>query len=99
MSTNRAQSVLAAPEIIAVEYGQTGEIKVRVKGDPNRRAIQGRIKNAAGGEFGPLITFKSSKEIIFDSLTSGVTYVMQLIGLGGSTGLSDWSEPVSKIAL
>lgn len=98
VSTNRTQTVLGAPEVIAVEYGQSGEIKVRVKGDPNRRVIQGRIKSV-GGEYGPVISFKSSRRIVFDSLIAGTTYVMQLCGLGGLTGQSDWSEPVTKTAV
>lgn len=98
VSTNRAQSVLSAPAVTAVENAQTGQIKVRVKGDANRRAVQGRIK-AAGGEFGPVISFASSRRILFEGLTAGTTYVMQLCGLGGNTGQSDWSEPVTKIAV
>ncbi len=98
VSTNRAQTVLNPPEILAVDYGQAGQLKPRVKGGPNRKAIQGRIK-PLGGEFGPVISFKNSREILFGGLTAGVTYVFQLCGLGGSTGQSDWSDPVSKIAL
>jgi len=99
VSTNRAQTVLGAPEILDASYGQAGEIKLRVTGDPNRKAIQGRIKAATGGEFGPVITFKNSRNILFKGLTAGTTYVMQLCGLGGSTGQSDWSAPVNKIAV
>jgi hypothetical protein len=32
-------------------------------------------------------------------LAAGTTYVMQLCGLGGSSGQSDWSEPVTKVAV
>ena len=99
VSTNRVQTILDPPQIIAVDHVQTGQLKVRVAGDLNRRGIQGRIKDAKGGEFGPVITFRSSKEILFTGLTAGTTYVLQLIGLGGKTGQSDWSDPVSKIAL
>ncbi|MEY2491676.1 MAG: hypothetical protein QOH24_627 [Verrucomicrobiota bacterium] len=99
VSTNRVRTVLEPPQILAVTMPQTGQLQVRVNGDPNRRAIQGRIKDAKGTEFGPTITFSSSKAILFDGLTAGTTYVMQLIGIGGSTGKSDWSDPVSKIAL
>ncbi len=98
VNTNRTQSVLNAPVIVGTEYGQTGEVKLRVQGDPNRRAIQGRCK-VQGGEWGPVITFQSSRKILFDSLVAGSTYLFQLIGLGGSTGQSDWSEPVTKIAV
>lgn len=98
VSTNRAQSVLAAPEIIAADYGQAGEVRLRVRGDANRRAVLGRIKSK-GGEFGPIVTFRSSRDILFAGLSAGTTYVMQICGLGGSTGQSDWSEPVEKMAL
>jgi hypothetical protein len=98
VSTNRAQTVLNPPEVVAVDYGQTGEMRLRVKGDPNRKAIQGRVKTL-GGEFGPVLSFKNAKSILFNGLVAGTTYVFQLCGLGGSTGKSDWSAPVQKIAL
>ncbi len=98
VSTNRARTVLAAPDVIGSKYGQTGEIQLRVKGDRNRRAVQGRVK-PLGGEFGPIVTFATSREILFKGLAAGTTYVMQLCGLGGSTGQSDWSAPVTKIAV
>lgn len=99
VSSNRTQQVLEAPVIVGAHHGpQTGEIKLRVKGDPNRKAIQGRAK-ALGGEFGPVITFKNARDIVFDGMIAGTTYVMQLCGLGGSTGQSNWSEPVTKISL
>jgi hypothetical protein len=98
VSTNRARAVLAAPEVVASNYGQAGEIQLRVKGNRNRRAIQGRVK-ALGGEFGPILTFPSAREILFKGLAAGTTYVMQLCGLGGSTGQSDWSAPVTKVAV
>ena len=97
-STNRARTVLAAPEVVASAYGQTGEIRLRIKGNRNRRAIQGRVK-VLGGEFGPIITFPTARAILFRGLTAGTTYVMQLCGLGGSTGQSDWSAPVTKVAV
>ena len=98
VSTNRAQTVLNAPEVTAAEYGQAGEIRLRVKGDANRKAVLGRCKTM-DGDWGAVLTFKNSRTILFDGLKAGTTYVMQLCGLGGSTGQSDWSEPVSKMAL
>ena len=98
VSTNRTQAVLNAPEVISVDYGQAGEIKLRVKGDPNRKAVLGRLKTM-DGDWGPVLTFRNSRSILFQGLKAGTTYVMQLCGLGGSTGQSDWSEPVSKVAV
>jgi len=98
VSTNRAQTVLNPPQVAGVDYGQAGEFRVRLKGDQNRKAVQGRIK-PLGGDFGPVVSFRNAKQILFAGLTGGTTYVMQFLGLGGSTGKSDWSDPVSKMAL
>ena len=51
------------------------------------------------GEWGSVLTFKNGRSILFDELKAGLTYMFQLCGLGGSTGQSDWSEPVSKVAI
>jgi hypothetical protein len=97
-SSNRAQTVLPAPQIIAVENAQSGELRARVKADPTAKSFQGRIRQASGSEFGPSISFKNSRSILFKGLTAGVTYVLELCAIGGSTGQSDWSNPVSKMA-
>ena len=98
VNTNRTQTVLNPPQVTHAEYGQAGQIRLRVKGDPNRRAVLGRCKTM-DGDWGPVLTFKNSREILFAGLKAGTTYVLQVCGLGGSTGQSDWSEPVSKIAV
>ncbi len=97
VSMNRTQVVLAPPKILDVTVRQSGELKVSIGGDPNRKSILGRIK-PLGGEFGPVISFKNSRNIIFAGCIAGTAYVMQLCGLGGSTGQSDWSDPITKIA-
>ena len=99
VSTNRAQNVLPQPQVVAVDYFQTGVLKVRVRADANAKSYVGRIKQSSGSEFGPSISFASSRKILFKGLTAGATYVMQLCAVGGSTGQSDWSEPVSKMSM
>ena len=99
VSTNRAQNVLPQPQVLAVDYGQTGQLKLRVRADANAKSYVGRIKQSSGSEFGPSISFKNSRKILFKGLTAGATYVMQLCAVGGSTGQSDWSEPVSKMSM
>lgn len=101
------QTVLDPPQIIAVGHGQTGQLKVRVFGDMNRRGIQARIKDATGGEFDPRpqligIGGKTGTPIQLPGFPSHTQ------SLGGSRrrddalwalSQSDWSGPVSKIAL
>jgi hypothetical protein len=69
-----------------------------VTGDPNRRSFLGRIKAVNGSEFGPSISFASSRDILFDGLTSGMKYIIQLCGIGGTTGQSDWAETGPNMA-
>lgn len=93
VSTNRAQRVLNPPQVLAVENAQKGELRARVKADPNSKSFVGRIKEANGTEYGPTISFKNSRSILFKGLTAGMTYVFELMAIGGSTGQSDWSDP------
>ena len=89
-STNRARSPLQQVEVTSVYPAQSGELKVQVKTQRNVKAYEGRIK-AAGSEFGPSISFASSRAILFKGLTAGVNYTLQLCAIGGTTGRSDWS--------
>ncbi len=97
-STNRTQSPLGQLEVVNVENGQSGALKVRVRPQANTKAYEGRIK-AAGSEFGPSISFASSRAILFKGLSAGVNYTLQLCAIGGSTGRGDWSNPVTKMAV
>lgn len=97
-STNRAQSPLAQLEVVGVENARSGELRVKVRPQPNTKAYEGRLK-AAGSEFGPSVSFASSRAILFKGLTAGVNYTLQLCAIGGSTGRGDWSDPVTKMAM
>jgi len=96
-STNRAPSVLDKVQIVGVDNGQTGELKVRIDPIANAKGFDGRIKSGTG-EYGPSISFQNSKSI-FKGLTAGITYTLQLCAIGGSTGAGDWSDPVSHMAM
>ncbi|MGI9086923.1 MAG: hypothetical protein ACR2HH_04145 [Chthoniobacterales bacterium] len=98
VSTNRAQSVLDAPVVIDVDNTMSGVLKPRVKVAPNTKSLLGRIKEANGSEFGPTISFKNSRSILFTGLSKGVTYVYQLCAVGGSNGQSNWSDPSSGMS-
>jgi hypothetical protein len=80
--------------VVAIETPQAGELKLCVTADANTKSFVGRIKKLTDGDYGPTMPFASSRKIMFDGLTAAVTYVMQLMAIGGSTGQSDWSDPV-----
>ena len=83
--------------IISVENGQSGELRPRVVVDATTKSLVGRIK-PLGGEYGPVVSFASTRKVIFDGLTAGTMYVIQLMAIGGSTGQSDWSDPSQGMA-
>jgi hypothetical protein len=97
-SKNRTQEPLVKPVIQRIANKASTQLAVRV----------GRVKNAAAFEVRtstgtsapqPAGTFTQSRRIILTSLTPGTTYIVQTRAVGGSTGYSDWSDPVSHMAL
>ena len=97
-STNRAPSVLDKVQIIGVDNPQAGEFEVRIDPVANAKGFDGRIKSGTG-EYGPTISFQNSKSILFEGLSAGVIYTLQLCATGGSKGAGDWSDPVSHMAM
>ncbi len=96
-SKNRTQIELAKPVILRVENPQTTQLALRVPPVPTSRALEVRIKfgtndwQAAG-------IFTSSRRMRLTNLTPGTVYTIQVRAIGGSTGYSDWSDPVSHMA-
>ena len=43
--------------------------------------------------------FTQARRVVLENLTPGTSYTLQARAIGGSTGYSDWSDPVSHMAL
>jgi len=97
-STNRAQVELTKPEALSVRNGTSGQLVARV--DPVKSAgmYEGRIR-LTDGDWLPSVFTGDSQHIIFNGLTRGKDYTVQVRALGGSTGQSDWSDPSSHMAM
>jgi len=96
-SINRAQGVLDQVQIIGVDAGQSGQLKVRINPVANAKGFDGRIKSGTA-DYGAPISFTNSKSILFPDLTPGTVYTMQIRAVGGTTGTGDWSDPTSHMA-
>ena len=96
-STNRARVPLAQPSILSLDNGSATQLILRVLGVANARAYEVQVKN--GGGWIPAGVFSSARSIVLPGLTPGQVYSVQVRAVGGSTGYSDWSDPVSHMVM
>lgn len=95
-STSHAQSPLPKAEILRITNGNSGQLLITVRKDPNARGTELRYALiGAGGTPGPWQAAPMStktRNIPLDGLTPGQSYAVQARGFGGSTGFGDWSD-------
>src|SRR5262249_19228423 len=103
VSTTRGQSPLAVPKIVSVDNGNAGELVIKAKSIRNAKAYEVRKAtvpaNAAQGAWELLGSFPRARAIVIGSLTAGTTYAFCVRAVGGSTNRSDWSDPVTHMAM
>lgn len=103
VSTNRASTPLLAPTIKDIINGNSGQLVIRVGPIANAKCYEVRYALiGAGGTPGPLQNgglFTNSRSMAVGGLTPGGNYQFQVRAVGGSTGFSDWSDPVSHMSL
>jgi hypothetical protein len=95
--TNTAQSPLDKPGILGLDNGMTTQLIARVQGVDNARSYEAQVKN--GGGWTPAGVFTQTRRMVLTGLTPGQIYSVQVRAVGGSTGYSDWSDPVSHMAM
>ena len=102
-STNRAPLPLPTPKILAVINGRSTQLVVRVVAIPNVRSYEVESSEvAADGTFGAWQkhgSFTNSRAIPLNNLTPGKIYWVRVRAFGGSTGITDWSDPVSHMCM
>jgi hypothetical protein len=96
-STARTKLPLTTPNILQVANGISTQLVMRLQGVLNARAYEVQVKNGTGGWVSAGI-FTYSRGIVLENLTPGNTYSAQTRAIGGSTGYSGWSNPVSCMA-
>ena len=98
VSTNRTPAPLAQPAIISLANDVSGQLTVRGQSVLNGRMYYVRASSDGGKTWMEMGTFNGARLMVLQPVTPGMTYVVQFCALGGSTGLSLWSNPVSIMA-
>ena len=98
VSNNRTQVPLEKPVIDRVENSGSAQLELRLQTVPTARAYEVRL-SYAGGAWQAAGIFTQARKIVLTDLTPGTTYTIQARAIGGSTGSSDWSDPVSHMSL
>ena len=104
VKTHHAQTPLAAPFILRLLNGNTGQLLVKLR-EPIANAKCYEFRYAAFGadnapgpwQSGGLLT--NSRALALNGLTPGTTYNIQVRAIGGSTGYSDWSDTTRHMSL
>lgn len=103
VSTNHASTPLAAPTIKELINGMSGQLIVRVTPVANAKCYEVRHAligpDGAPGPWQDSGLFTNSRSMAVNGLTPGGNYQFQVRAIGGSTGYSDWSDPVSHMSL
>ena len=98
---NRARAPLGNPSILSVDRGNTGELVLKVTPIPRARSYEVRSALVgAGNAPGPWQSagiYTNSRAMTIAGLLPGTTYAFQTRAVGGSTGYSDWSNPVIRM--
>lgn len=97
-STNRTTGPLTKPVITNVDNFQSTVLMAAVEADDRSRAQEARYRVVGGAAYQPAGVHTKPTRVPFEELVPGTTYELQVRSVGGSTGYSDWSDPVSRMA-
>ena len=97
-STNRTSTTLPKPSIENIDNVASSQLMLRITTIDNARAYEVRI-NAGNNNWQNAGVFTKSRRVVLQNLTPGTTYAIQARAVGGKTGYSDWSDPVSHMSL
>jgi hypothetical protein len=99
----RSRMPLIDPSILDIDTGHSGELVLKITPIARAKCYEVRIAIVgAGNTPGPWqaagsFTAPRSQKVL--GLIPGTTYVCQVRAIGGSTGYSDWSNPVSRMCM
>jgi hypothetical protein len=99
VSTNRTPGPLDTPQIVSIDNSVSGQLTVRGSAVLNGRMYQLQFSLDNGVTWtNANVNYTSARRMLLTPTTPGKLYLIQICALGGSTGQSAWSNPVSVMA-
>jgi hypothetical protein len=103
VSSNRASTPLDQSTLLAITNGGTGQLLLRVAPQANAKCYEARYAlispSGTPGDWQPGGLHTNSRNLPINGLIPGGNYTFTVRAIGGSTGYSDWSDPVSHRSL
>ena len=93
--TQSPSSPLDTPTIISVTNNGTKQVLLRLESVTNAKSYQVQLSTDNGKTWTMGGAYPQARRIIITNLVPGTTYMIQTQAIGGSTGQSGWSTPVS----
>ena len=98
-NSNHSQSPLSPPVIAGIINENSTQLLVRLTPVTNAFGYEGQVSADGGKTWQAAGYFPQARRIVVENLTPGTTYTFRFRALGGSTVYSDWSDPVSHMAM
>jgi hypothetical protein len=96
-STERVRKPLPKPSILSIDNFATTQLLAKATPLDNARAYEARFRVGAQ-PWQNAGVFTKARGILLSNLIPGSMCDVQVRGVGGSLGYSDWSDPVSHMA-
>jgi Fibronectin type III domain len=86
---------LNQPVILDIENLASTQLLIRLQSILNAKSYQVQTAPAANGPWAGAGIYTQARRIVLPGLTPGTIYFVRVRAIGGSTGYSEWSMPVS----
>ena len=95
--STRNRAPLENPSILSVDPGYSGDLVLKVTPIARARCYQVRMQIGNVPSWLAAGLFTNSRSMTISNLTPGTAYTFQVRSVGGSTGYSEWCNPVSRM--
>jgi hypothetical protein len=96
--SGQTSSPLTKPLIQAILNGNSTQLILRVQAVRNAKSYEVQVRIGTGA-WQPAVISPKARSIIVPNLVPGTMYDIQVRAIGGSTNVSDWSDPVSHMCM